>query len=352
MANAKFTQKDAQRIAKATRKIEKLTPANKADKRRPSAGTPGFWAKITDSSDGLYSFEQLEATINDKLEENANGELITGFHTETTGYAIEATESKSVPNDSIVWMEPAHSQDYYIFKFAEAQGFWAKIGERDPSTIGIKYSWVQLQAKENTDPGLQEGEGLLSGEYSDEEGFAVEADLSRAVPEDSIVWLQPTSENYYIFKWHHRGFWAKITDKTSGESELKYSWVELEAANKDNPGLGTGSLRSGDHTETTGWAIESNSSPWVLKNAIVWMEPTEKDYYVFHYYPGVRQVQTSSEDVPANSSKEINIDGFTVKIYNQFSSKVKKNRKIYIAYSHHDKKWFIISEDCTAVASS
>ena len=118
MAGVKLTKEAAQRMANATIVVERQLKSSPVQPRRSGGGTfVGFWAKITDKeSDGpKCSWKRMEAKDDHTFEENENWGK--GNFAEDTGWAIEISESKYVLKDSIVWLEPAFNQDYFIFRY-------------------------------------------------------------------------------------------------------------------------------------------------------------------------------------------------------------------------------------------
>lgn len=113
-----FTKAGAERIVEVVKYVERETrnPRQKRGRGAVSASL-GFWAKITDGTNGKYSWEAMKPTDNDELESETDwGE---GSHSDSTGYAIEARyQSSYVLNDSVVWMTPAKAEDYYVFDYS------------------------------------------------------------------------------------------------------------------------------------------------------------------------------------------------------------------------------------------
>ncbi|WP_254510425.1 hypothetical protein [Anatilimnocola floriformis] len=132
---ATFNDQSARRIAKAVRIVEKLTK-NKGGLRRPlHGGEGGFWAKIGEREDKRYSWKQVHAVDDDKLEEDEEN-FASGDKDEETGYAIEAMEKKDVPEDSIVWLQPGITKDYYVFKYSDAVPGLIRFQLQEDLTLG------------------------------------------------------------------------------------------------------------------------------------------------------------------------------------------------------------------------
>lgn len=115
----KFTRHAAQRIGEATIFVERMVRNGQRRSRRQALyGDLGFWARITGQSTSdkqRYSWEALEPKDDDTLEANADwGE---GKYDEDN-YAIEATGSKWVLKNSVVWLMPSKTHDKYIFLYA------------------------------------------------------------------------------------------------------------------------------------------------------------------------------------------------------------------------------------------
>lgn len=166
----KFTEQGAKRIVNAVRRVEKMVQ-NSTGVRRPTVRSPlGFWARIVAADGKKYSWEQLWATDEDKLDTHAS--LLTGSHENATGYAIEASESETVPEGSIVWMMPGTSADYYVFKFGVADSLirfeLTEALDLGGSALAVLLEWdgTEWVATENEikvwddmfDPGMFAGE--------------------------------------------------------------------------------------------------------------------------------------------------------------------------------------------------
>lgn len=118
MAGVTFTKNAAERTKKAVLTVEREYSST-AGEQRKGKGAPftGFWAKITSSTlnNKKYSWEKLEAKDNQTFASRTDWG--TGDNTKDTGYAVEVNESKYVLKDSIVWLEPAFGQDYFVFQY-------------------------------------------------------------------------------------------------------------------------------------------------------------------------------------------------------------------------------------------
>lgn len=118
MAGVTFTKNAAERTKKAVITVEREYSSTAGEQRR-GTGAPftGFWAKITSSTlnNKKYSWEKLEAKDNQTFASKTDWG--TGDNTKDTGFAVEVNESKYVLKDSIVWLEPAFGQDYFVFQY-------------------------------------------------------------------------------------------------------------------------------------------------------------------------------------------------------------------------------------------
>jgi hypothetical protein len=150
MANGvKFTTDSAARIAKAVIGWERHTQNPRTPRGRHGAGNPlGFWAKITDTDEdrisGKYSWKAIKFKDDGSFEEFE--EWGKGSHEDQTGFAREAIyDSVYVLKKSIVWMEPALGQDYYIFQYNPGP-IWATIEGEDtiPARSGNEPSSVTV----------------------------------------------------------------------------------------------------------------------------------------------------------------------------------------------------------------
>lgn len=113
-----FTKKGAERIATVTKYVEGQPRNNPRNNRKPSQNVAlGFWAKITDSDDnGKYSWEAMKPNSSQELE--VDTDWGQGSHSNPEGYAVEAkNKSKWVLDDSIVFMWPAKTEEYYLFDY-------------------------------------------------------------------------------------------------------------------------------------------------------------------------------------------------------------------------------------------
>lgn len=126
----KATREAYQRFANATLIIERKPRSGPVETRGGRTSFVGFWAKITDKeSDGpKCSWKRMEPKDDHTFEENEDWGK--GNFAEDTGWAIEISNSKYVLKDSIVWLEPAFNQDYYVFRYTPGVRI-AKTGDDD-----------------------------------------------------------------------------------------------------------------------------------------------------------------------------------------------------------------------------
>lgn len=124
-----FTPDAARRIIEATRFVERSSRNPHGPfLRTPTPSLTGFYARITDGDGYKYSFEALEPQEDGELE--VNDDWITGDHTADKGYAVSTDKSEYVLMDSVVWLEPARNQDYYLFHYRPGLQL-AKLAEND-----------------------------------------------------------------------------------------------------------------------------------------------------------------------------------------------------------------------------
>src|SRR5579883_2051998 len=119
-----FSYSTGKRIIKATKHVEsqqRFYPrAERAKYPVPQLGQQGFWAQIVDKdpmSSGKYSFKSLAPQTSSPWLV-INPDWTSGLYSDPSGYAVEAGGSTVVLKNSIVWMESALTQDYFIFRYS------------------------------------------------------------------------------------------------------------------------------------------------------------------------------------------------------------------------------------------
>lgn len=113
-----FDQQSVQRITATVHAVER-GPKNTARIPAKPVGpvTDGFWAEIMTGADGKYSWRAVG--FNDLEWENKATEWGEGDHTADNGYAVEAQwQSRYVLQGSKVFLQPAVTQDHYLFNYA------------------------------------------------------------------------------------------------------------------------------------------------------------------------------------------------------------------------------------------
>lgn len=119
MAGVKLSREAARRMADATMTVERMLQGQPAPtKRKSGAAYIGFYARITDrESDGpKCSWVKLEAKPDGTFEDNEDWGK--GDHADEWGWAVDINGCENVVKQSIVWLEPAMGQDFYVFCYA------------------------------------------------------------------------------------------------------------------------------------------------------------------------------------------------------------------------------------------
>lgn len=119
MSGVKFSKEAAQRVAQATISVERMLQSRPATKKGKSGSAyVGFYARITEREDAgpKCSWVKLEAQDDGAFENNEDWG--TGDHTEDTGWAVDINGCENVVKGSIVWLEPAMGQDFYVFCYS------------------------------------------------------------------------------------------------------------------------------------------------------------------------------------------------------------------------------------------
>jgi hypothetical protein len=120
MAFARFTSEEKKRTAEAVIQYERMNtgapePTDRAKGYYPRA----FWARITGSDgSGYYSWEALKPDEDGYITEDPDEDYPTGSHSDEEYWAVEATGSKWVLTDDIVWMRGAETNPYYVFDYS------------------------------------------------------------------------------------------------------------------------------------------------------------------------------------------------------------------------------------------
>lgn len=158
---------------------------------------------------------------------------------------------------------------------------------------------------------------------------------------------------------NNQGFWAQITDGNEG----RYSWTALKL--EDGELVEDEDWGSGSHEDDGGYAMERNSSEYVLENSIVWLEifPTEH-VYIFDYSPGIKLAKIVSSDtitgrvgnVPGEgnvtiedfSGEQIATTEQTVTVFNNYRSTIEgeTGEDLYLQIGFADGKWVVVGVDC------
>jgi hypothetical protein len=150
MAGVKLSVDAAKRTRDAVQGWEREF-ASLAGEHRVSKGAPytGFFAKITENAfdSKKYSWEKLEAKDDNTFANNT--EWGKGDRTKDDGYAVEVNGSKFVLKDSIVWLEPAFGQDYYVFQYSPGKRVAKTEGTDIAGMSGNTYGFSTVSVYKN-----------------------------------------------------------------------------------------------------------------------------------------------------------------------------------------------------------
>jgi len=166
------------------------------------------------------------------------------------------------------------------------------------------------------------------------------------------------------------GRYAKIKAGEDG----KYSWVAVKH-NADGEIEEDDEWGSGDHTEDTGYAIESRwKSESVIFGDIVWITPAMgQDFYIFDYSPSVRlgkitdtdEITAREDETPGEGEVTVLVyeddeitealddddDEITVTVKNPFRSKIEipdgdEEEELYLQMEFRDGEWWVTGVEC------
>lgn len=118
-----FSKSAAERIAAATKQVEKSVMGTVPPKRRSiPSHSDGFWARITqhefdDNVKYRYSWQKVRINADDELE-NMGQEWGGGAYSADSGYAIEVNRSQWVIVGDLVWMQIQHDPFCYCFQYS------------------------------------------------------------------------------------------------------------------------------------------------------------------------------------------------------------------------------------------
>ena len=180
----KFTRSAAERTKRAVLKVEKQLRDLTSDSTPVGTSYLGFWAKITakdPATNGMkYSWTRLEpqkpATLPTKVLD-ANTSWGQGVFSDDAGYAVEVSGSKYALKDSVVWLYPSLSEEYYLFRF-EGGVRYAKTNAEIPAQTGTTPGSGQVSVFK-----------FVSGSWTDtnEDVKAYHMMTSAAIPTDTII---------------------------------------------------------------------------------------------------------------------------------------------------------------------
>lgn len=307
----------------------------------------GFWAKITDSNEGRYSWTALKIENGNFVEDENWGK---GSHNDDGGFAAEKHQSKYVLKGSIVWLEVFPTEHVYIFDYSASKiaTLTTDITARTGSTLGHGTVSVEVADEENL---IAENVTVKVFNYKDSplKLGAVARVLITFVDGQWVVVDQPS-----------RSFWAKLTGRTA----WKYSWQQLQE-NADgtlavpaNPVTGSAS--------GSNFAVSSDGTEHALANSIVRLYLSDKGHYVFDYAPGVITAKlVSAVTIPGRQgatpgSRAVTIEWFNgialndqggsdnITVYNNLRQSVEGEggSDYYLTLAYGQSVWWLIAVDC------